>query len=162
MNEEYLIKLFNVPRQSPEDVLWAIYYLDHVGEKALAEYLNHLRADMLLYDYQNDQFDYWKNFNQIKNEIKKYDDFEKMSKQDKEDLVKIAANRMNRKFERKEFAHMELKSKDIKPKDVPVVYSIEDKIKYYKERVKKADKFKLSNGQVDYALSFLRRHGVSV
>lgn len=42
------------------------------------------------------------------------------------------------------------------------VYSIEEKIKYYSERIRKADKLKLSSGQVKYAENFLKSKGVKL
>lgn len=162
MNEKYLEKLVNVPKTVPNDLLNTIYYLDQKNEKAIAEYLNNVRVDLLLYDNQVDELDYW-SISSLKNEINKYDNFSKLSNKEKHDLTKYSVHIMNNKLDKRDFANMQLNQN--LPSTVQTannVYSIEDKIKYYSERIKKADKLKLSSGQVSYAMNFLRNNGIKI
>ena len=154
-NKSYYESINTTLKATPDRLLNVQKYLVSKDEINVANYLEGIRTDILLYDYHTDDDNYYTSV--PVHHIKEYGDFIKKSKQEKVFEGKLAYKRMESDIANNKFAFQKYNS-TVK-KEIPVQFTINDKIKYYKSRVN--DK-SLTEGQRNYAYNFLINNGVKL
>ncbi len=143
-DDKFMSRLHSVSKENNENLLLVIKQLDLKGETEIANFLDSIRIDNVIYDYYKDNSGYYEDLPH--HYINQYTDYQSLDYKEKLLENNYARKRMQQKIDR--FAFTSITDID----SSKTSYTLKEKLKYYSKRI---DDTKLTPGQRKYAFDFI-------